>query len=102
MNNYETMFVFSVAKGEEGVSALTEKFKALIGENGTLTSAEPFGSNGGVRTLAYEIEDETQGAYILMNYEGAASLPAAAPGWRSSAPVRRTRRECARSPPCAP
>ncbi len=76
MNNYETMFVFSVAKGEEGVSALTEKFKALIGENGTLTSAEPFGSNGGVRTLAYEIEDETQGAYILMNYEGAASLPA--------------------------
>ncbi len=76
MNNYETMFVFSVAKGEEGVSALTEKFKALIEENGTLTSAEPFGSNGGVRTLAYEIEDETQGAYILMNYEGAASLPA--------------------------
>lgn len=76
MNNYETMFVFSVAKGEEGVSALTEKFKALIEENGTLTSAEPFGSNGGVRTLAYEIEDEAQGAYILMNYEGAASLPA--------------------------
>ncbi len=76
MNNYETMFVFSVAKGEEGVSALTEKFKALIEENGTLTSAEPFGSNGGVRTLAYEIEDETQGAYILMNYEGATSLPA--------------------------
>lgn len=76
MNNYETMFVFSTAKGEEGVSALTEKFKALVEANGTLTSAEPFGSNGGVRTLAYEIDDETQGAYILMNYEGAASLPA--------------------------
>ena len=30
MNKYETMFVFSTAKGEEGVSALTEKFKALV------------------------------------------------------------------------
>ena len=55
MNKYETMFVFSTAKGEEGVSALTEKFKALVEANGTLVSAEAFGSNGGVRTLAYEI-----------------------------------------------
>lgn len=76
MNNYETMFVFSVAKGEEGVSALTEKFKALIEANGTLTSAEAFGANGGVRTLAYEINDETTGAYMLMNYAGSANLPA--------------------------
>lgn len=76
MNKYETMFVFSTAKGEEGVSALTEKFKALVEANGTLASAEAFGSNGGVRTLAYEINDETQGAYMLFNYEGAASLPA--------------------------
>ncbi len=76
MNKYETMFVFSTAKGEEGVSALTEKFKALVEANGTLTSAEAFGSNGGVRTLAYEINDETQGAYMLFNYEGAATLPA--------------------------
>lgn len=76
MNKYETMFVFSTAKGEEGVSALTEKFKALVEANGTLASAEAFGSNGGVRTLAYEINDETQGAYMLFNYEGAAGLPA--------------------------
>lgn len=76
MNKYETMFVFSTAKGEEGISALTEKFKALIEANGTLESAEPFGGNGGVRTLAYEINDETTGCYMLMNYEGAATLPA--------------------------
>ena len=30
----------------------------------------------GVRNLAYEINDETQGAYVLMNYEANASLPA--------------------------
>lgn len=76
MNNYETMFVFSTAKGEESVTALTEKFSALIAKNGTLDKCEPFGANGGVRTLAYEIDDETTGAYILMNYTGEASLPA--------------------------
>ena len=29
MNNYESMFVFSVAKGEEATAALTEKFNAV-------------------------------------------------------------------------
>jgi small subunit ribosomal protein S6 len=76
MNKYESMFVFSVAKGEEAVTALSEKFQALINANGTLVSAEPFGGMNGVRNLAYEINDETQGAYVLMNYEANASLPA--------------------------
>ncbi len=76
MNNYESMFVFSVAKGEEATAALTEKFKALIEANGTLEACEPFGANGGVRTLAYEIEDQTQGAYILMTYAAKPELPA--------------------------
>ena len=30
MNNYETMFVFSVKKGEESVKALEEKFAELV------------------------------------------------------------------------
>ncbi len=76
MNNYESMFVFSVAKGEEATAALVEKFKALIEANGTLNACEPFGANGGVRTLAYEIEDQTQGAYILMTYAAKPELPA--------------------------
>ena len=75
MNKYESMFVFSVAKGEEAVAALSEKFQALINANGTLVSAAPFGGMNGVRTLAYEINDETQGAYVLMNYEANAALP---------------------------
>ncbi|MDD6011757.1 MAG: 30S ribosomal protein S6 [Oscillospiraceae bacterium] len=76
MNNYETMFVFSVAKGEESVKALVEKFTALVEKHGTLESAVPFGSNEGVRTLAYPINDETSGAYILMNYASAPEFPA--------------------------
>ncbi len=76
MNNYETMFVFSVAKGEEATAALEAKFKALIEANGTLTASEPYGSNGGIRTLAYEIDDQTQGAYVLMTYAAKPELPA--------------------------
>lgn len=76
MNNYETMFVFSVAKGEEGVAALKAKFDALVEKNGTLASSEPFGGNEGVRNLAYPINDETTGAYILMNYASAPEFPA--------------------------
>lgn len=76
MNNYETMFVFSVAKGEESVKALEEKFTQLISANGELTSSVPFGSNDGVRTLAYPINDETSGAYVLVNYKSAPEFPA--------------------------
>lgn len=76
MNNYETMFVFSVKKGEESVKALEEKFTDLISKNGTLESSAPFGGNDGVRNLAYAIEDETTGAYILMNYASAPEFPA--------------------------
>ena len=35
--NYEAMVVFSLKKDEDGIKALTEKFKALIEKNGTLT-----------------------------------------------------------------
>ena len=76
MNKYETMFVFSVAKGDEMTKALVEKFTALIAENGTLESAAPFGGNEGVRTLAYPINDETSGAYVLATYESAPEFPA--------------------------
>ena len=74
--NYETVMVFSMKQGEDGIQALIEKFKALIEANGTLEACEPFGANGGVRTLAYEIEDQTQGAYILMTYAAKPELPA--------------------------
>ncbi len=76
MNKYESMFVFSVAKGEESVAALKAKFTGLVEANGTLESAEPFGGNDGVRTLAYPINDETTGAYLLVNYEAAPEFPA--------------------------
>ena len=75
-NKYETIFVIDASLAEDQINATTEKFKALIEANATLEACEPFGANGGVRTLAYEIEDQTQGAYILMTYAAKPELPA--------------------------
>ena len=72
MANYETMFVLSVANGEEATAAMVEKVKALVSANGTLDSVDEWGK----RKLAYAIDDETEGYYVLMNFESEASFPA--------------------------
>jgi len=70
--SYEIMIVFSLKQGEEGVKALTEKFKALIAENGTLDTAEEWGK----RTLAYPIDYETEGYYVLFTFSSKPDFPA--------------------------
>ena len=71
-NKYEAMMVYSVAGGEEAVNALTEKFKALVAENGTLENVDEWGK----RKLAYLINDEAEGYYVLMSFESDANFPA--------------------------
>ena len=73
MVKYESIVVFSVLnKTEEDVQALVEKFKALIEKNGTLESVDEWGS----RQLAYLINDETDGYYVLFNFESEPTFPA--------------------------
>ncbi|MDO4847477.1 MAG: 30S ribosomal protein S6 [Clostridiaceae bacterium] len=73
MVKYESIVVFSVLnKTEEDVQALVEKFKALIEKNGTLESVDEWGS----RKLAYLINDETDGYYVLFNFESEPTFPA--------------------------
>lgn len=64
--------VFSLTKGEEAAKELTEKFKALIESNGTLESVDEWGK----RKLAYLINDEAEGYYVLYNYEADPKFPA--------------------------
>lgn len=71
-NKYEAMMVFSVTGGEESVKALTEKFTALIASNGTLENVDEWGK----RKLAYLINDEAEGYYVLANFESDANFPA--------------------------
>lgn len=70
--NYETVMVISMKQGEDGIQALIEKFKALIEKHATLQSVDEWGK----RKLAYLINKEAEGYYVLMNFESEAAFPA--------------------------
>ncbi|MBQ8623791.1 MAG: 30S ribosomal protein S6 [Oscillospiraceae bacterium] len=69
---YESMVVFSTKAGEEAVNALVAKFKDMIEANATLTGVEEWGK----RKLAYEINYESEGYYVLYNFEANPDFPA--------------------------
>lgn len=71
-NSYETIIVFSLAKGEEAAKELAAKFQTMISENGTVDSVDEWGK----RKLAYLINDEENGYYVLYNYTCEADFPA--------------------------
>ena len=70
---YEAMVVFSLAKGEDAVKELIEKFKAQIEENATLESVD---ESWGKRKLAYPINDELDGYYVIYTFESTPAYPA--------------------------
>ena len=72
MQKYEAMVVISTKQEEEVVKGLVEKFKGLIEENGTLVSVEEWGK----KRLAYMINKETEGYYVLYTFESNAAFPA--------------------------
>ena len=69
---YEAIIVFSLKKDEEQIKALVEKFSNLIKENGTLTDIDEWGK----RKLAYEINYEADGYYVLYHFESKPDFPA--------------------------
>ena len=71
INSYETVFVASMNLEEEGISALVEKFKNLIAENGTLESVDEWGK----RRLAYPINDMNEGYYVLVKFTSKTDFP---------------------------
>ena len=69
---YEAAMIFSVANGEEATLALKEKFNDLIAKNGTIENVDDWGK----RRLAYLINDEAEGYYVLFNYQASPEFPA--------------------------
>lgn len=70
--NYESVVVISTKLTEEEIKAVVAKFTDLISANGTLEGVDEWGK----RRLAYEIEDETEGYYVLFNFTSAPAFPA--------------------------
>ena len=69
---YEVLYIIDPTQGEEGIAALVEKFKAMVEAEGTLSNVDEWGK----RRLAYEIDDKTEGYYVLMNMETNPAFPA--------------------------
>lgn len=70
---YEAVVVFSVkTNDEEQIKAGVAKFSDLIKANGTLTGVDEWGK----RKLAYEINYEDEGYYVLYNFECKPDFPA--------------------------
>ncbi len=69
---YEAVFIFSTSLGEEGTAAIKEKFETLIANNAELGKVDEWGT----RRLAYPIQDETEGFYVLYNFVSNPEFPA--------------------------
>ena len=69
---YEAMVVFSLKQGEDGIKALTEKFKGMMAEAGSVESVDEWGK----KKLAYEIDDQAEGYYVLYTFNAKPEFPA--------------------------
>ena len=70
--SYEAMVIYSLTNGEDATKALIEKFKGMIEANGTLESVDEWGK----KKLAYEIDDQAEGYYVLYTFNAKPEFPA--------------------------
>ena len=71
INSYETMFVVSLANGEEAVAATVNKFKNLIASNAEVVSIDDWGK----RRMAYPIQDMNEGYYTVVTFKCVGDFP---------------------------
>lgn len=70
--SYETIMVLNPKLGEDATKELIARFKTLIEKNGTIDVEEDWG----MRRLAYEIQDQTEGYYYLIQFTSEPTFPA--------------------------
>jgi len=71
MHSYETIFIIDAGLDEDATKAVIEKFTGLIAKNGTVGTVDEWGK----RRLAYEIDDKTEGYYVLVEFTSDADFP---------------------------
>ncbi len=72
INSYESMFIVSLANGEEAAKATVNKFTGLITANAEVIQIDEWGK----RRLAYPIEDMTEGYYTVATFKSEGAFPA--------------------------
>lgn len=71
VNKYETIFIINAEIGEENVKALVEKFKNLLETSAQLENIDEWGK----RRLAYEVNGQNEGYYVLANFSADSAFP---------------------------
>ena len=71
-NSYETMFIVSLANGEEAAQATVAKFTDLIAKNAEVVQIDDWGK----RRMAYPIQDMMEGYYTVATYKCDGAFPA--------------------------
>jgi small subunit ribosomal protein S6 len=72
MNKYEAMYIISPTLDEERTKAIIEKFKHLTESQAQFESVDEWGK----KRLAYEVQDQKDGYYVLMHFSSASTFPA--------------------------
>ncbi len=72
MNKYESIFVISALLEDEKIQEIITKVKTLIETSAQLEKIEEWGK----KRLAYEIDDQKEGYYTLMQFSAASEFPA--------------------------
>ncbi len=68
---YEAVVVFSLKNGEEAIKTLVAKFSDLIKEHAELVDVDEWGK----RKLAYEINYESDGYYVVYHFDSKPEFP---------------------------
>ena len=72
MNHYECLYILKADLGEEATRANVERYSTLVSANGgTIDSVDEWGK----RRLAYPIDYNVDGYYVLMKFSSEPTLP---------------------------
>ncbi len=68
---YELMYILDPVIGDEALSALADRIQTLIESSATIDNVDVWGK----KRLAYEINDQKEGYYGLINFSADAEFP---------------------------
>lgn len=71
VNQYELVYILNPELGEEGLAATQEKVKSLLESSGEIVSTDVWGR----RKMAYEIQDQKDGFYVVTTFKAPAEAP---------------------------